>query len=69
MRAHIAIHHSKNKSKAEARQARMLDVELNYAPLSRSNGNYYYYYYCYFNDVLKKLYRPSSYMGKSEQIN
>lgn len=38
LKAHTAIHHSKNKSKAEARQARTLELEFNFAPHSRSNG-------------------------------
>lgn len=39
LKAHTAIHHSKNKSKAEVRQARTLELEFSYAPHSRSNGN------------------------------
>lgn len=51
LKAHTAIHHSKNKSKAEVRQARTLELEFSYAPHSRSNGNfssYYYYNSCHF---------------------
>lgn len=40
LKAHKAIHHSKNKSKAEVRQARTLELEFSYAPHSRSNGNF-----------------------------
>lgn len=38
LKAHTAILHSKNKSKAEARQARMLELEFSYVPHNRSNG-------------------------------
>ncbi|GFQ93872.1 e3 ubiquitin-protein ligase ZNF598 [Trichonephila clavata] len=31
LKAHIAVHHSKNKTRAEAKQARMLDFEFAYA--------------------------------------
>lgn len=40
LKAHSAILHTKNKSKAEARQARMLELEFSYAPHSRSNGKF-----------------------------
>lgn len=40
LKAHIAIHHRKNKSKAEARQARMLELEFKFAPHSRPSGIY-----------------------------
>lgn len=40
LKAHVAVHHSKNKSKAEARQARTLEVEFTYAHHNRAAGNY-----------------------------
>lgn len=43
LKAHIAVHHSKNKSKAEARQARMLEFEFTYAPPHRTNGKTFDY--------------------------
>lgn len=47
LKAHIATHHSKNKSKAEARQARMLELEFTYAPHNRSNGNFFFFLILY----------------------
>lgn len=45
LKAHIAVHHSKNKSKAEARQARMLELEFTFAPPHRANGKNFDLYY------------------------
>lgn len=39
LKAHIAVHHSKNKSKAEVRQARMLEFEFTYAHHNRPSGS------------------------------
>ncbi|GFS65801.1 e3 ubiquitin-protein ligase ZNF598 [Nephila pilipes] len=38
LKAHIAVHHSKNKTKAEAKQARMLEFEFAYVPHNRPSG-------------------------------
>ncbi|GIY88899.1 e3 ubiquitin-protein ligase ZNF598 [Caerostris darwini] len=39
LKAHIAVHHSRNKSKAEAKQARVLDFEFAYPSMGRLTGS------------------------------